>query len=38
MAAPLYLADTNILVRVSQREDPSYGLIRAALSTLLLIS
>jgi predicted nucleic acid-binding protein len=34
MAAPLYLADTNILVRVSQREDPSYGMIRAALSSL----
>ncbi len=34
MAASLYLADTIILVRVSQREDPSYGMIRAALSSL----
>ena len=34
MAAPVYLADTNILVRISQREDPSYGIIRAALSSL----
>jgi predicted nucleic acid-binding protein len=34
MASSLYLTDTNILVRVSQREDPSYGMIRAALSSL----
>jgi predicted nucleic acid-binding protein len=34
MAASPYLADTNILIRVSQREDPSYGMIRAALSSL----
>lgn len=34
MVAPLYLADTNILLRVSQREDPTYGMIRAVLSSL----
>ena len=34
MAAPPYLADTNILVRVSQRADPSYGMVRAALISL----
>ncbi len=34
MAAPTYLIDTNILVRISQREDPSYGVIRAALGSL----
>jgi predicted nucleic acid-binding protein len=34
MAAPTYLVDTNILVRVSQREDPSYGVIRTALGSL----
>ncbi len=28
------LADTNILIRVSHREDPNYGMIRAALSSL----
>jgi predicted nucleic acid-binding protein len=34
MALPVYLADTNILVRVSQRVDPNYGMIRTALSLL----
>lgn len=34
MTAPAYLADTNILLRVSQRQDPSYQTIRAALSLL----
>ena len=34
MAAPPYLADTNILIRVSQREDPNYGMIRAELTSL----
>jgi len=34
MATPTYLVDTNILVRVSQRQDPSYGIIRTALGSL----
>jgi predicted nucleic acid-binding protein len=34
MARAAYLADTNILLRVSQRQDPSYGAIRTALSSL----
>ena len=34
MASSLYLTDTNILVRISQREDPSFVMIRAALSSL----
>ncbi len=29
-----YLADTNILVRVLQRDDPNHALIRASLRTL----
>ena len=29
-----YLADTNILLRVSQRQDPDYQVIRAALRSL----
>ena len=34
MASPAYLADTNILLRVSQRQDPNYEVIRTALSSL----
>jgi predicted nucleic acid-binding protein len=34
MAAPAYLADTNILLRLSQRRDPHYDLIRLALHSL----
>ena len=34
MAASAYVADTNILLRVSQRQDPSYSMIRAALRSL----
>ena len=34
MAEPAYLADTNILLRVSQRQDPSYDIIRMALTSL----
>jgi predicted nucleic acid-binding protein len=34
MAVPPYLTDTNIIVRVSQREDPNYGIIRTALASL----
>ena len=34
MAAPAYLADTNILLRVSQRQDPNYDLIRTVLRSL----
>ena len=29
-----YLADTNILLRVSQRQDPNYEIIRVALHSL----
>jgi predicted nucleic acid-binding protein len=34
MAGPAYLADTNILLRVSQSHDPNYGIIRSGLSSL----
>jgi predicted nucleic acid-binding protein len=34
MPASSYLADTNVLLRVSQRQDPSYDVIRTALSSL----
>jgi predicted nucleic acid-binding protein len=34
MAVPAYLADTNILLRVSQRQDPNYDIIRTALRSL----
>src|SRR5438270_8079164 len=34
MAVATHLADTNILLRVSKREDPNYTMIRTALSSL----
>src|SRR5215472_1605330 len=34
MASAAYLTDTNILLRISQRQDPSYSVIRAAISSL----
>lgn len=34
MAVPAYLTDTNILLRVSQRQDPHYEVIRAVLHSL----
>ena len=34
MAGLSYLADTNILLRVSQRQDPDYEVIRTALRSL----
>jgi predicted nucleic acid-binding protein len=34
MAAGAHLTDTNILLRVAQRNDPHYGLIRSALASL----
>jgi predicted nucleic acid-binding protein len=34
MAGVSYLADTNILLRVSQRQDPDYGAIRTGLRSL----
>jgi predicted nucleic acid-binding protein len=34
MPDPSYLADTNILLRISRRQDPSYGQVRGALRAL----
>jgi hypothetical protein len=34
MAGLPYLADTNILLRISQRQDPQYEIIRTALRLL----
>ena len=34
MAGLAYLADTNILLRISQRQDPQYQIIRSALRLL----
>ena len=34
MPALAYLADTNILLRVSQRHDPNYNAIRTALHAI----
>jgi len=34
MAGLAYLADTNILLRISQRQDPQYQIIRTALRLL----
>jgi predicted nucleic acid-binding protein len=38
MAAPRYLADTNILVRLAKRHDPECSLVRGALRALLVQS
>lgn len=34
MPAPPYLADTNILLRLTRRGDPDYELVRRAVRTL----
>jgi len=34
MAGPLYLADSNILLRLVKRDHPEYPLVRGAVSTL----
>lgn len=34
MVAGSYLADTNLLLRISQRKDPQYSAIRDALRKL----
>jgi predicted nucleic acid-binding protein len=34
MADPSYLADTNILLRMSKRRDPTYAQVRTALRAL----
>jgi len=34
MASLSYLADTNILLRISQRQDPDYQVIRTGLRSL----
>jgi predicted nucleic acid-binding protein len=34
MSGPLYLADTNVLLRLSKREDPKYDLVRGAAQVL----
>lgn len=31
---PIYLLDTNILLRLSKRSDPRHGLVKAALDAL----
>jgi predicted nucleic acid-binding protein len=30
----VYLADTNVLLRLTKRDDPKYFLVRSAVSTL----
>ncbi len=34
MAGSLYLADTNILIRLVKRDHPEYPLVRGAINTL----
>ena len=34
MAVPVHLTDTNILLRLSQPQDPNYHVIRAAVHSL----
>jgi len=34
MPGPLYLADTNILIRLVKRDHPEYSLVREAVTTL----
>src|SRR5690348_6506937 len=34
MMPPAHLTDTNILLRISQRQDPNYDIIRRALHSL----
>lgn len=34
MAVPAYLVDTNILLRISRRDDPDHAIVRAALARL----
>lgn len=34
MASSLYLADTNILIRLVKRDHPEYPLVRGAVGTL----
>ena len=34
MAIPAYLIDSNILLRISKRDDPDHALVDAALATL----
>lgn len=34
MSGALYLADTNVLLRLTKRDDPKYPLVRAAISAL----
>jgi predicted nucleic acid-binding protein len=33
--ADSYLVDTNILLRISHRDDPDYGIVAGALEQLL---
>ena len=34
MAAPAHLLDSNILLRISRRDDPDHAIVDAALATL----
>ena len=34
MPEPAYLADTNILLRLARRDEPDYGVVRAAVQRL----
>ena len=34
MAGPLYLADTNILIRLVKRDHPEYPMVRGAVTAL----
>ncbi len=34
MTAPAYLLDSNILLRISQRQDPNFQIIRTAIASL----
>jgi len=33
---PLYLADSNVLIRLTQRQDPSFPVVRKAVDELAL--
>src|SRR2546430_14644388 len=35
-AAPSYLVDTNILLRLSKKDDPNYLLVQAAIEALVM--
>ena len=35
MLAPAYLTDTNILLRITRRDDPDHAIVDAALAVLV---